>query len=67
MSSYLYSDDLRDLDDIDELTEEASRTIRMLLNESTNRDKYDRWNYISQCRDIIRVVAERVDALPDEE
>ena len=67
MSSYLYSDDLRDLDDIDELTEEASRTIRMLLNESTNRDKYDRWDYISQCRDIIRVVAERVDALPDEE
>ena len=58
---------LVEIDDIDEVTEHAIDTVAMLLNESTNRDKYDRLHYINEAMLVLDMLKDRSDQLPDDE
>jgi hypothetical protein len=56
---------LREIEDFDELVEEAGRTIHMLVNECSNRDKYDVYDYLSQAEAVLDLIRERTDQLKD--
>jgi len=58
---------LRDIDDINELLEEASHTVSMLLNEASNRDSSDMFYYVTQAEQVLDLLRERIAEFEDQE
>jgi hypothetical protein len=58
---------LREIDDINELITEAGHTVHMLVNEASERDKYDMLDYINQAEQVLDLLRERIDELSDDD
>lgn len=58
---------LREIDDFEELIEQAGHTIHMLVNECSGRDKYDVYDYLRKAEAILDLIDERSELLLDEE